>query len=235
MKRCPASRLFRMAVLTLMLGLSPAMAVAAPDAALKSSLASFFTRGVEFEGARAELLEVDGWPDVRGSLHWKLPHISGHPGRISLIAWRGKPARRQRWYVPVKLRWWKRVVVVNAGLPARTILSPKLLSVARRDITGHTGKIWSRPSLMKGLRLTQAVDAGTIISARMVIRPPLLQYGDQVTLIVHMPGISVRASARVLQGASLGQRIRVQNMSSKKILQAEVVDRHTVQVQIGGA
>ncbi|GMR00553.1 MAG: hypothetical protein BMS9Abin18_1416 [Zetaproteobacteria bacterium] len=228
---CP----LRIATLTLMLSLSPVIAVAEPDAALKDSLTSFFTRGVEFEGARAELIEVGGWPEAKGALHWQLPHISGHPGRISLVAWRGKPTQRQRWYVPVTLRWWKRVAVAKAGLPVSTILSPELLSVERRDITGHAGKIWSQPSRMKGLRLTQVVDAGAIISAQMVIRPPLLQYGDLVTLIVHMPGISVRASARVLQRASQGQRIRVQNITSKKIMQAEVMDRHTVRALTGGA
>ncbi len=235
MKTYPTLCSFRIAAITLMLSLSPAMAAAKPDAALKNSLTSFFAHGVEFEGARAELIEVDGWPETRGALHWQLPHISGHPGRISMVAWRGKPTQRQRWYVPVKLRWWKRVAVAKAGLPVSTILSPELLSVERRDITGHAGKIWSHPSRMKGLRLTQAVNAGAIISAQMVIRPPLLQYGDLVTLIVHMPGISVRASARVLQRASQGQRIRVQNITSKKIMQAEVMDRHTVRVMAGGA
>ncbi len=235
MKTYLFSNPFSMTALALALSLSPALAVARPDAALKNSLESFFSRNIEVEGARAELVEVDAWPEVRGSLHWKLPHISGHPGRISLIAWRGKSAQRKLWYVPVRLRWWKHVVVAKAGLSARTVLSPELLSVERRDITGHTGKIWTTPSQMKGLRLTQSVDANAIISARMVTRPPLLQYGDQVTLIVQMPGIRVRASARVLQRASLGQRVRVQNLRSKKILQAEVMDEHTVRVLIGGA
>jgi len=235
MNTYPVSRPFRMATLILMLSLAPAMAIAEPDAALKNSLSSFFTRGVEFEGARAELVEVDTWPDAQGAIHWKLSHITGHPGRISLVAWRGKPTQRKLWYVPVRLRWWKHVVVAKTGLPVRTILSPELLAVERRDITGHVGKIWTDPSQMKGLRLTQTVDADAIISAQMVTRPPLLQYGDQVTLIVQMPGIRVRASARVLQRASLGQRIRVQNIRSKKILQAEVMDGHTVRVLAGGA
>jgi len=226
--------MWRSALLTALLLLTtPAHANAIT--ALKASIHSFFARGIYSEGARAELVEVVQWPtDITGTIRWRMPHINNHPKRISLIAEKGRGKNQRRWYIPVRLHWWADVIVVKTDLPARTLLSPSMLTQKRADIAGHPGHWWKDIVSLAGTRLTRPLRGGQAIYAPYIKRPQLLKRGDHVTMIASIGGLKVKASGKVMHAAGLGDRVQVRNISSKKMLQAIVVDASTVHVVTGG-
>ncbi|MDQ6977419.1 MAG: flagellar basal body P-ring formation chaperone FlgA, partial [Ghiorsea sp.] len=68
----------------------------------------------------------------------------------------------------------------------------------------------------------------------IVKRPPLINRGDHVTILVEIAGIQVRAEGIALKSGSRGDRMLVQNIRSKQTLQSIVQDAHTVSIAVGG-
>ena len=155
-------------LLAMLLGAQPAYA---EDAAMHASLQSFFDRGVQLDGAKAELVDVMNWPDAKGKLRWHLPHLSGHPERVSMIAEQGEGSDMHRWYVPVRLHWWVKAVVAKDDVPPRTLLVASMLKRARVDIAGRSGDWWNDPAKLAGARTTRPIRAGEVIYSSYVFRP----------------------------------------------------------------
>ena len=199
---------------------------------LEKSLHDFFAQGIHYQGAKAELIQVDRWPNVKGALRWHLPNISRHARRVSLIAEQGEGQNLRRWYVPVQLHWWANAVTVRQELPARSLLRSSMLQVQRKDVAGHTGIWWKKTTKLVGMRLTRPLHIGDVVSSYAVKRPPLIKRGDRVTIIVGNGSFLVRAAGKAMQAAGLGEKVLVQNMRSKKRIEAIVLDAHTVRVQI---
>lgn len=222
-----------LALLVMVAG-APAATLAA-DAAMRDSLHAFFARGIVHQGAKAELVQVLRWPETSGRLHWRVPHMAGHPARMSLIAEQDRHGQTQRWYVPVRVHWWARAVVARGEIPPRARLNGAELAVKRVDVAGLSGHWWQNPARLRGARTLRLLPAGSVLLSSSIRRPPLLNNGDRITLIAQVSGVRVRASGKVLRNANIGDRIRVQNLGSREILQATIIDARTARVEAGGA
>ncbi|MDX8392195.1 MAG: flagellar basal body P-ring formation chaperone FlgA [Mariprofundaceae bacterium] len=224
----------------LLLGLcSPEKAMAANqvahDQTMQDSLSQFFARGIIHQGATAELAEVIRWPNAHGRMTWRLPHISRYPARLSLIAEQRQNGKLQRWYVPVRVHWWAKVMVARRDIPARTRLNASQLKLQRTDMAGVTASWWQHPAALNGTRSTRPIAAGKAVLSSYITRPSLLKHGDRITLIAHIGGVQVMATGKVLKNAGAGDRVRVQNLRSKEIVQATIIDAHHARVESGGA
>jgi len=196
------------------------------------SLHAFFAKGIEHEGAKAELIDIVRTPDIQGKVRWRLPVLNGHAKRLSLVAEQGQGRKVRRWYVPVKVHWWATVVTARQELPMRTLLQPSMLHVERQDIAGHRGAYWGSVEPLIGMRLTRPLHAHQPIFSSMVKRPPLIRRGDRVTILAGNAHFSVRADGEAMRSGNVGERVLVQNMRSRQRVQAVVVDAHTVRVHI---
>jgi len=216
--------------------LMPAMALAdaVPDAKM-DSLSSFFAKGIRHQGAVAELIEVRRWPDTSEKVTWRLPQITRHTSHLSLIAEQGNGQQKRRWYVPVRVHWWADAVVVKNEAPLRTLLMSDMLEVKRIDVANHVGVWWKKPADVAGMQVTRPLHKGDVVYSVNVKQPPLVKRGDLVTIVVNIGSISVRAEGKALKAGSRGDRLLVQNLRSKQMVQAVVMDANTVYVQTGGA
>ena len=199
---------------------------------LKSSLHRFFAQGIHHQGATAELVEVTRWPNTQQAVRWKMPNLKHHPSHISLIAEQGKGTHQRRWYVPIQVHWWAKVVTARKILPRRTLIQATMLQVEKADIANHTGSFWKSPSDLQGMRIMRTLQAHQPIFSYAVKQPPLIKRGDRVTIVAGNNSFSVRAKGQAMKSASLGERVLVQNMRSKERIQAIVIDANTVRVHI---
>lgn len=216
----------------LLCGPGPAHAV---DQAMQDSLRAFFASGIEHQGARAELKSVTRWPDTTGRITWRLPHIAAYPATLSLIAEQGNGARTRRWYVPVRVHWWTDAMVAAREIPAHTRIQASMLKISRTDMAGINGFWWKNTEALLGTRTTRPLHAGQPLLSSNITRPALLKSGDQITLIRKIGGIQVTATGKVLRNAGIGDRVRVQNLRSKEVIQATILDANTARVESGGA
>ena len=237
MLRHPLTENFRnlLPVLSLALLLSaftlPTYTTAATDTAMQQSLQKFFSNGVALRGATAELIRVESWPSATGAMRWSLPNIKrGHPARLSLIAEQGK----KRWYVPVRLHWWAKAVVVNKTVPARTLLSHDMMKRTRTDIAGHNGHWWDSSADLDGMRLTRPLAKGAVILSSHIKQPHMIKRGDIVQIILDTGRIHVRSEGKAMRNARRGERILVKNLRSNEVIQAIAEKRGVVRISLGG-
>jgi len=209
----------------------PTFAWAASDSAMQQSLQSFFNNGVVVRGASAELIRVERWPNTRGAIRWSLPlSLHGHPKRFSLVAEQGG----KRWYVPVRVHWWTTALVMLKDVSARSLLTQDMLKRTRTDIAGHSGRLIRQKNDATGMRLTRRMHKGDLLLSNYMKRPPLIQRGDVVTMMIDLGGLHVRTRGKAMRSASRGQRVMVKNLRSKEVVQTVVEGAGTVRVLFRG-
>ena len=207
----------------------PTYTWAAADSAMHNSLDKFFSNGVVVRGATATLIRVENWPKTSGSLRWSLPGIKrGHPGRISLIAEQGN----KRWYVPVRVHWWAKAVVVKKAVPARTLLLQDMMKATRVDIAGHTGHWADNTADLTGMRLTRPLAKGAVILSSHTNRPSMIKRGDLVQIVLDAGRIHIRSEGKAMRNAKRGERVLVKNLRNNEIIQAIAEKAGVVRVSL---
>ncbi|MDQ6992435.1 MAG: flagellar basal body P-ring formation chaperone FlgA [Mariprofundus sp.] len=231
MCRLNSHALLWMVTLILPMFALPMQADAEPDAAMQQSMREFFKQGVTLNSATAELVKVERWPVAKGALRWSIPSsLHNHPGRFSLIA----EQHQRRWYVPVRVRWMATAVIMQKSISARSLLTQSMIKRTRTDIAGHSGSWWAKTADLVGMRSTRPLTSGDLILSSYVKRPPLINRGDLVTIMLDVGGLHIRTAGTALRAAKRGDRIMVRNARSKEIIQAIAEKRGLVRVALVG-
>ena len=120
-------------------------------------------------------------------------------------------------YVPLQLQ---REV---ATWVARTTL-PRGHTLGRDDLQRKTIRLALESSVPRlndllGKRLRQAVSANQPLHARLLEQPVAVRRGQRVDLVAGAGRVRVRMRGEVLQDARLGEKVRVRNLSSKKVVE----------------
>jgi len=150
-------------------------------------------------------------------------------GRV-LIELRCNGATPWHLYVPVKVVGTTAVVVAAHALVAGTVLSDKDLSVEQRDLVGLPPGYLNDPSIAIGLTAARGVSGGAIMTNQQLLGAQAVQRGQTVTLIANADGISVRMAGRALSDGFINQRVRVENLSSGKIVEGIATSAQVVQI-----
>jgi flagella basal body P-ring formation protein FlgA len=79
-----------------------------------------------------------------------------------------------------------------------------------------------------GMRLKRSLPMGAVLTPAYLESPMLVRRGDQVVIRADLPGMDVRASGTALGSAAAGERLRVRNESSGRIVEAIVTARGEV-------
>lgn len=126
------------------------------------------------------------------------------------------------------------VVVARHDLSRGTILT--LNDLTQTDMEFRTGTPDPRsPEDFVGLRTTRQVLSGAILNHLNVEIVPLIERGDQVTLVVQMGSLVITAPGEARASGGVGEIISVRNLLSKEIVQAEIINADMVQVSIRGS
>lgn len=143
-------------------------------------------------------------------------------------------ANDNRWtiYVPVRVNIHKSVLVAKRTLPKGTKISKDDIDIEQMDVSQLKQGFFTQPE--------QVIDqiCKTSISQGNAIAPPLLQTaslvhkGEQVTIHALNEYINVSMEGVALSEGGVGDTIQVKNLSSKKIIEAEITAKHTVKVPL---
>ncbi len=75
------------------------------------------------------------------------------------------------------------------------------------------------PSIAVGLTLIRALPGGAVLTNQELEGAKAVQRGQSVTLVASMSGIAVRMAGRALSDGLINQRVKVENLSSGKIVE----------------
>lgn len=127
-----------------------------------------------------------------------------------------------RLFVPVKVRRSQPVVVLVRGVAAGEAIPADAVATEARDTSRIAGAALADVSQAAGQVARRTLPAGTVLSAGDLAAPRLVRRGDAVALVSRRGGVEVRVSGRALGDAGENERVAVENLSTRRVLQGRV-------------
>ena len=81
-----------------------------------------------------------------------------------------------------------------------------------------------------GLTAARPISGGAVITNQQLVASKAVQRGQAVTLLADAGGMSVRMAGRALSDGLVNQRVRVQNLSSGKIVEGIARSEQIVEI-----
>jgi len=137
-------------------------------------------------------------------------------------------------YVPVTLERYAEVVVAARPVARGAPLSAEDLRLARRRVDVGRRDYLEQAEAAVGQIAARGIASGEILGQQQLRRPRLVRRGDHVVLSVGSSTVSVSMKGEALADGSAGERIRVRNLSSARVVEGTVTAAGVV-VVAGGA
>ena len=147
-----------------------------------------------------------------------------------LIELRCESATPWHLYVPVRVVGTSTVTIAARAIVAGSVLTAADLRIERRDMTELPTGYLDDPAVALGRTAARPIAAGSPVSIQQLVASKAVQRGQTVTLVADAGGISVRMAGRALSDALINQRLRVQNLSSGKIVEGIARSEQVVEI-----
>ena len=135
-------------------------------------------------------------------------------------------------YVPVRIQHRLQVVVLARPLARGATITADALSLQEIDSASLPYGYFTRPEQAVGKILKRSVVNGHALTPDAVENPHAIRRGQQVTLLGRAGTVEVRSSGRALGDAASGDRIRVENTGSQRIVEGVARDGSVVEVNL---
>ena len=138
--------------------------------------------------------------------------------------------------VRFEIRRYQEVVVAAINLNAGDILTEQSVRLERLDTGSMPAGYLTETGKAVGLQVRYPMPPGSVLSERSVTRPILVRRGELVRILARIGEIEIYANGVSYSQGAVGDLIRVQNTTTKKILTGRVQADKTVLVlnQPGG-
>jgi flagella basal body P-ring formation protein FlgA len=133
-------------------------------------------------------------------------------------------------YVPVRIVGTSPVVVAAHAIVAGTIIKPSDIKTEEHDVSELPLGFLDEPSIAIGLTAGRPIAGGVYLTNQQLVAAKVVQRGQSVTLLADVRGMSVRMAGRALSDGLMNQRVRVQNLSSGKIVEGIARSEQTVEI-----
>ena len=133
-------------------------------------------------------------------------------------------------YVPVSVSLFGDVVVAARPLPRSHLLTAADLKLARRDLAQLHAGYYSHIDQLVGKQAGRNIALDTAVSSLLVKEPLAVRRGQRVSLVANAGGLEVRMTGEAMSDGTAGERIRVRNLRSKRIIDGIVKSGTTIQV-----
>jgi flagella basal body P-ring formation protein FlgA len=135
-------------------------------------------------------------------------------------------------YVPVRVRRIEAVVVLARPVAPGAVLRLQDLRVEERDIGRLAAGYFTNPEQLVGKEMRRSLGVGQPVSRLAVIAPTLLRRGDRVTFLARAGGLEVRMQGEMVTDGAAGDRVRVRNLRSNRIVEGELGSDGTVVIKM---
>lgn len=151
------------------------------------------------------------------------------PGRV-LIELRCDGRTPWHLYVPAKVIGTTPVVIAAHALVAGTVLTVNDFTIEQRDVIGLPPGYLNDPTIAAGLTAARAIAGGAILTNQQLLGTQAVQRGQTVTLVAEAGGVSIKMAGRALSDGFVNQRIKVENLSSGKVVEGIARSAQVVEI-----
>lgn len=135
-------------------------------------------------------------------------------------------------FVPVAIERHAEVLVVAQELARAQVIGQGDLQLEKRDLAQLSGGYLTDPAAVVGLTAKRRLMPGQVLTSAQVTPRRLVERGQEVVLYVVKPGLMVRMAGEALESGTEGERIRVRNRSSKRVVEGYVEPSGAVRVAL---
>ena len=122
-------------------------------------------------------------------------------------------------YVPVTVESRISVLILKHPVARDTRLTADDVNIETRKVTGLTAAYLTGVNELQARCVDRPLPMGTTLTIDMFKADLVIHHGQDVTLIASAGGIEVRAAGRALADAAGGALLKVQNISSSKVVE----------------
>ena len=133
-------------------------------------------------------------------------------------------------YVQVRVIGTSQVAVAAHAIVAGTVLAAKDMRVEEHDISELPIGFLDDPAIAVGLTASRPISGGAFMTNQLLVAAKAVQRGQSVTLVADAGGMSVRMAGKALSDGLVNQRVRVENLSSGKIVEGIARSEQVVEI-----
>ncbi len=126
-------------------------------------------------------------------------------------------------FVPVVVKAYRPVVVARSPIERGALISEADIELVERELNALGRNFFDDPAEVIGKTARRTIPAGGTFGPGAVEAAKLIQRGDNVRISAGSGGMVVSMQGKALSDGRAGELIRVENLSSKRIIQARVI------------
>ncbi|MFH1760138.1 MAG: flagellar basal body P-ring formation chaperone FlgA [bacterium] len=124
--------------------------------------------------------------------------------------------------IAVELRVFQDICVAAQKIKRRTRISPEMITMEKKEVTKQKHKTFVSPDSIIGMQAKRTIYAHRVIDDSMIKPWPLINSGDQVTLVSICGSTKITAVGTAREAGAAGDKIDVKHSGSHKILKGVV-------------
>jgi flagellar basal body P-ring formation protein FlgA len=192
----------------------------------------------QMQNSDDEIEVIVGKLDPRLRLHQcTIPIEAYSPGYqmrqgISTVGIRCDDFKPWSLYVPITIKQFKHIAVLKHAVMRNTLLSSDDIYMEKMNINRLSSGYFDNTDQIIGKILTQNLSKGSVLTHHHIKSPMAITRGQSVTLIAKNAVIEVRAEGKALSTGAVGERIKVKNMKTKRIVEGIIIDKHLINVNL---
>lgn len=135
-------------------------------------------------------------------------------------------------YVTARVVVFDNVLVAAHALDRGQPIRAGDLQATRKDLSQLPYGYLTDAQTAVGKVLKRSYLPGQVVQPNQLAAPLLVKRGQQVTLHAEAGGIEIHMGGKAMSDGAVGERIRVRNVSSNRIVEGEVIAKGVVRVRI---
>jgi flagella basal body P-ring formation protein FlgA len=133
-------------------------------------------------------------------------------------------------YVPIAIETQTPVLVLRRAANRGTRLTSDDVEIQTRVVAGTGASYLTDVSELSGRTLKRPLGAGAALTADAMMDDMVVKRGQHVTLLAAVGGLEVRAAGVAMNDAAAQGRVRVQNISSNRIVEGVVESPDVIRI-----
>ncbi len=133
-------------------------------------------------------------------------------------------------YVQVRIVGTSPVVVAAHAIVAGSVLAAADMRVEQHDVSELPVGFLDDPAIAVGLTAGRPIAGGAYLTNQQLVAAKAVQRGQSVTLVADAGGMVVRMAGKALSDGLVNQRVRVENLSSGKIVEGIARSEQVVEI-----
>jgi flagella basal body P-ring formation protein FlgA len=133
-------------------------------------------------------------------------------------------------YSTVSIKSYKDVLVLSKSLRRNEVIRAEHLTTATRDIALLQQGYLLEPAEVINKQASRNIAAGSVLNKLSYQELTLIKRGERVNIQSGKAGLQISAAGMAMTDGAKGERIKVKNIGSQRVIQAVVVDAGMVSV-----